>query len=767
MSLALHIIAKDEVDEIERIIKKYYDYFDEIAIAYDKEIKPIYPDGEDKVSFYKYNWTDREQERGILDFARKRNFLDSKIESDYIFRLDTDDVIKNPKKVREVYENAQEKDISVIYCWYSYSKDEWGNENAGHNRTTLYRNSDNLYWNKPIHENILAKSRAKFSMHIDESIIIDHKITHEKARKSAARNIKVLLEEYNEKKEDTDPRTLAYLGRMLFSIGEYDKSIFFLEKHIENSGWDEDRYMSYCTLGDVFIQKKNWQKAIACCNEALQERPDYPDAYFKLHDIYFHQELWQKAIQWGKMGFSKPKPKTLMVLNPSSYGWQPKLTMAYCLLQVGKIEEAYEFFQKVKEYVPEMDWVKENEDLFEEAFYNKKFKDRFLWLYRYIKDNDKNKLKNLLNAIPNNLLEDELLLKLRKRHQEPKTWSDNSVVIMCGKTSNEWHPGLIDSGVGGSEEAAIHMAKQFDNLGYDVTVFNNCGENEGNYDGVEYKNWYKFNVKDNFNIIISWRSNIFEMSINADKKILWLHDRIYEGLITKEGVEGLDKIIVLSKYHKSMLPDFVPENKIYMSTNGLVPEQYDRIGDIEREEKKVIYASSYDRGLHFLLGMWSDIRKEVPEAELHIYYGWETFDSMTKGNTQMREWKKQMIEMMDQEGIYENGRVGHLELLDKYAECKLFAYPSVFEGEINCMALTKAVACGCYCLTNSYAAIGERNPYEIIEGKEKKETLENFKNRLIELLKTPYEELEIKDTDKYIKDNSWERIAKSWNEDLI
>jgi len=41
-----------------------------------------------------------------------------------------------------------------------------------------------------------------------------------------------------------------------------------------------------------------------------------------------------------------------------------------------------------------------------------------------------------------------------------------------------------------------------------------------------------------------------------------------------------------------------------------------------RHKHWVIYTSSYDRGLEHLLKMWPDVKKAVPDAELHIFYGW-------------------------------------------------------------------------------------------------------------------------------------------------
>jgi len=49
------------------------------------------------------------------------------------------------------------------------------------------------------------------------------------------------------------------------------------------------------------------------------------------------------------------------------------------------------------------------------------------------------------------------------------------------------------------------LSKQWVTLGYQVTIFNNCSAQEGNYDGVNYLSYDKFNPFDTYNILIIWR----------------------------------------------------------------------------------------------------------------------------------------------------------------------------------------------------------------------------------------------------------------------
>ena len=64
-----------------------------------------------------------------------------------------------------------------------------------------------------------------------------------------------------------------------------------------------------------------------------------------------------------------------------------------------------------------------------------------------------------------------------------------------------------------------------------------------------------------------------------------------------------------------------------------------------RNLHRVIYTSSYDRGLEHLLKMWPDVKKSVPDAELHIFYGWQLFDRFYQNNPSSMSWKNKMLDI--------------------------------------------------------------------------------------------------------------------------
>lgn len=759
MKLALAVIAKDQVEDCKRIIDDYGKYFDEIAIAYDLRGEEFELLSSDKVKVHAYQWCN--------DFAHKRNFLADKVESEYYFRIDTDDSIENAECIRDLFDRVVKEGVDGVYFEYMYSFDPDGNCNAKHWRETIIKKRADVYWKKSVHETLYIENVDTFRGIKDNSIRIIHNIDEQHADESNRRNFEILLEEFQRDKENTDPRTVGYIARVLMGMGLYDRATPFLELFLKKSGWDEDRYVAFCQLSEAKVRQGKYGDAIAAANEALSLIVDRPDAYYSLGLCYFEKGEFDKAVHWYEIGKTKPIPDTMTVINPGVYTFMSDMNMAMAYLQLGKYEVAYKYFNRAKEGAPNTKFITSKESLFVEAIENNTYLKNLLWMLNYSKKYDPKKCQNLVESIPQNMLKNDVAHKLRHQYLPARNWADNEIALFCGTAWEEWAPPSVTGGIGGSEEAVIYVSKELVKLGYEVTVFNNCGDFRGDYQGVKYRNWYEFNPNDNYNILIAWRGSIFNKDIKAKQRIVWLHDVPQDGQFTDENVEFIDKIMVLSEYHKSLLPPCVCEDKIFVSSNGINMDDFYVVDD--HNPKRIIYTSSYDRGIEHLLRMWPDIRQEVPDAELHLFYGWNTYDKMIEQGFRPRGFRDEMTSLMNQDGVFEHGRVGHKQLVKEFAKSGIWAYPSHFE-EISCISAMKAQACGCVPVYVNYAALQETVKDGVaIDGKAGDgNTNEEFKRELINLLKKPELQEVIRARVLSHKDQfGWDKVALQWKNELF
>ncbi len=117
------------------------------------------------------------------------------------------------------------------------------------------------------------------------------------------------------------------------------------------------------------------------------------------------------------------------------------------------------------------------------------------------------------------------------------------------------------------------------------------------------------------------------------------------------------------------------------------------------------YFSAYYRGLEVLLRMWPEIRKQVPDATLDVYYGWESWVAYQGEDDFYHKMEDQFHKLKD-DGVTVHGRVSHEALAKAMKQTKVWAYPTEFP-EIHCITALKAQEAGCYPVVTNVAALNE------------------------------------------------------------
>lgn len=196
-------------------------------------------------------------------------------------------------------------------------------------------------------------------------------------------------------------------------------------------------------------------------------------------------------------------------------------------------------------------------------------------------------------------------------------------------------------------------------------------------------------------------------------------------------------------------------------------KKYDR-------QHKLFWGSSYDRGLDILLFMWPDIKAAIPDAELHICYGWDLFIKAARNNPERMAWMNSVMEMMSQDGVFHHGRVGKEELTKIRKECGIWAYTTYFT-EINCITALECqrdglvpVVCNFQDTVNGekvYTALNETVFYGVkVDGDMKDQgTKQKFMEELLVLMKNSRKWKELSEKGKEaVKNYAWANIAPQW-----
>lgn len=342
-----------------------------------------------------------------------------------------------------------------------------------------------------------------------------------------------------------------------------------------------------------------------------------------------------------------------------------------------------------------------------------------------------------------------------------KVWPERSIVWYTRKTDKPWTPDSLKTGIGGSEGDVIYLAREWVKLGYKVTVYNNCGDREGIYDEVEYLNTEKFNPYDTFDTLIVWRYPwTISFPIKARRVWLDLHEVLTPEQVTRKKLEKFHKVFIRSDYQRSLIPE-IEDEKIVIIPNGF-DSSYCQWENVKKEPYQLIYASNYARGLEKMLRYgWPIVKREIPEAELHIYYGWSGLNE--NKSEEKKNWKHKIMELMNQPGVKEHGRVGREELVQKKATCSIHYYACTFQ-EIDCNSVRESAVVGCVPVTTNYAVFSEKQYCVTIPGNpHDRQTQEDIAYQIVELLRNPEKLEKIRQKFKgLVKNETWENIAKEW-----
>jgi glycosyltransferase involved in cell wall biosynthesis len=758
LSLCLIVKASDEeAVMLEKALQETTKHVDELVVTItgqNKKVEEVAKSYGAKVSHF--DWCN--------DFAKARQFNFDQATGDWILWMDADDTFEGMENLNPLIEAADKQKVKGLFFKYNYAFDKNGNLTEWHWKLQCVKNDGSFQWKGRIHEDLMSDAGTRLSK--EKDVVRVHGTTDERADESFVRNFEILKEDLLEQGEDPDPRTLFYMGRTLIALREYDKAIPVFEEYLERSGWDEERYEAWLLLGEIYQKLDKPRDAIRAYNNSLLERDEYPDAYFAKAFVYLKEEEFSKAINNFLIGLRMPEPENNLMHNPFNYTKYPMQGLASAYLNIGELDLASQSILKALKYDPKDEKSRSIAQIIDHEAQLQQTGQNFYRLAKFLEDNkQEDKIQALLHAVPAELADNPYYLKVLYKHTPPKVWEDNEITIYCPPSVEYWSPKSLDEGgIGGSETAIVWLGRELTQQGWKVTVYNSCGNDAGEFDGVTYKNYWEMNWQDEFNVFVAWRCpEVYDLEINAKLKAVDVHDVMSPADFDEDRLKQIDKILVKTEYHKTLYPS-VPDEKFEVISNGIDLNRFK--GDVKRQKHKFVYSSTPNRGLDIVLKHWPTIKEALPEAELHVFYGWNTFYALEKGNPASVKWMKKVQAMMDQDGVVGHGRVGQDELAKVMMSSDAWLYPTYFE-EINCITALENQAAGCIPLVTNYAALTETvtNDIKKIEGDiYNPEVQEEWVKLVIDTMKDDKREDLRTDLKEFADNYSWKNIATAWSD---
>jgi glycosyltransferase involved in cell wall biosynthesis len=656
----------------------------------------------------------------IEDFslARQRSF--DLATQPWVMWIDGDDVLEGGAKLAEIVA-AHDHLPRVCVMWnYDYDHDGQGNITMRFIRERLVKPAPDFKWISPVHETLVPQ-------HIDTpKILIPDGVKNVHRRRDIAkvvesgRNLRILQTYYN-KVGDTDVRALYYLGLELGWTGNPEQSIDMHRRYIEKSGWEDEKYLSILEVCRHYQGLGKWTDAIDWALKALTVCEAWGEAYYSLSKSYYFRAQqtndrrdWERSVHFARRYLGSQPTQTVLFINPMERKVEVHRYLIVACMSIGDPAGALAACEEILKTLPTDANTIFNRKVAKERLLKEQarmigqelhalgpFNDQALQLYNAAIDG---KFKARAADAPPAEVPTAAPAAEMTRH------SGLDIILYIGPSAERWTPDTIAaSGIGGSERMAWEMSRRLVKLGNRVRVYGDC-EQPGTFEGVEWFNHLDYHHLSCDVLITSRRPIAVEeqFQVRARAKLCWVHDVHCGTELNQPRAHKIDRFLCLSDWHRQFFlntyPWVAPE-QVVKTRNGIDLSLYAE--PETRNPHRMFYSSSPDRGLFVALDVMPEIRKRVPDAELHIYYGFDVWERFAPPEQKQQiQFLKGLIEQRAGDGVVHHGRVAPAELAREQMRSGVWAYSTWFT-ETSCCTAMEAQAAGCRIVTSPIAALNE------------------------------------------------------------
>lgn len=334
----------------------------------------------------------------------------------------------------------------------------------------------------------------------------------------------------------------------------------------------------------------------------------------------------------------------------------------------------------------------------------------------------------------------------------------------------------VKKGIGGSETSIVEMSWRLAAQGHNVTVYAPIKKTtKKDWRGTTWLRYEKADFKKKGIWILYRCPEVIEKFSPITKRkdqIVWLlwQDWDYPTL-TEERIVNYDHHITLSKAHGRYMLKKYPTigKKLWLTSNGLKLDLIEEIGKekIARNPKRLMYASSPDRGLRQGLVSFHKAYEYMPDLEFHAFYGFNNLDKLIKSqpNSPFAKLKDEIMKLLDHPGVYFHGRISQPQLMREWYKSGIYIYETNF-FETSHISGMEAMACGAVPIFSPVYAQGENIKFGIgIEGNSDDPlTQARFGAEIVRLASQPQLQEQIRpEMIAYAKQRfNWENFVNQW-----
>lgn len=686
------VIARNEQANIEKCLQSVRPFVREIVVVdtgSDDDTPALAAKYADKFE----RFTDCNDAEGrIADFSLARNRSFALATQPWALWVDGDDVLEGADKLAEIVAAHDHLPRCCVMWNYDYDHDGQGNVTMKFIRERLVKPPRDFMWVSPVHETLVPQNGDTAKVLVPEGIRNVHRRRDIAKVVESGRNLRILQTHYN-KVGESDVRSLYYLGLELGWTGNPGMSIDMHKRYVALSGWPDEKCLAMLEIARHCQALGRYEEAVEWGHKAMDVKPTWGEPFFSLCKSYYFvaqktgaREDWERAATFGRRFLDSPPAQTVLFINPMERVEVHRF-LVVALMQLGDVAGAEASCNAILEKLPGDP---------NSAFNLKICRERILKGDIQAKANelrardliDDNGIRLINAALDGKFKVRDAAAGEAAKAADPTPGgitirrSGLDIVLFIGPGAEKWTPDSIkQTGIGGSERMAWEMSKRLVQLGNRVRVYADC-DAAATYEGVE---WFPHTDYRNLIcdvLITSRRPSALDdqFNVRARTTFCWVHDVHCGTELNYMRALRVDRFLCLSAWHRDFFLNhypFVHPSQVLQTRNGIDLSLYEK--PEERNPRRMFYSSSLDRGVFTALEAMPEIRKRVPDAEFHIYYGldvWKRFASPEQ--MKLIQTLEQLMELRKADGVTFHGRVSPEELAREQKKSGLQAYPTWF-----------------------------------------------------------------------------------------
>lgn len=660
-----------------------------------------------------------------FSMARERSF--ELATQPWVMWLDADDQLTNPELLERIVDHPGDGPMMALLP-YDYAHDQHGNVTCQFWRERIVRAKEHFRWLSPVHE-VLAPKAGDVPKFMTESCRVVHRRqrVERKGAPDPQRNLRILKAWYAEHGEK-DARQLYYLGLECGNAKEFGNAIMFHKRYVALSGWEDEKCLSCLELAKLYQMNDpehglapDLDQAIEWALRAITIREDWGEPYFSLAKSYYlkaqatnDRRHWERCARFAKRYIETPPTRTVLFINPAERAVEVHRYLNIALNWLGDVAGALASCEAGLGAAPGDGNMQFNRVLYVEHLEKQSIERSLKKLVEVGKMSDE------AAAIAGAVVQGKFNVRSKEEvqaeagaAQRPAIEFEGAgldVVIYTGLAYERWNPETIaKGGLGGSETMAWEMSRRLARLGHRVRVYADASGLEGTFEGVEWLDHARYGRTACDVLITSRRPSAVDdaAGVEARARLCWVHDVHCGAELNYARALRIDRFLCLSEWHRDFFLKtyrFVHPRQVLVTRNGIDLSLYEQAAS-ERAPHRIIASSSPDRYLRSALTCMPAIRARVPEAELHVYYG---FDNWKKHPDPQQVAAAEQLErdMLATEGVVYHGRVSEAELARAQLAAGVWGYSTWF-SETACLTAMQAQAAGLRIVTSPIAALNE------------------------------------------------------------